>query len=218
MLAPALLLAGLVAAYAPPASALRSSSPECEHQATSNPAAGVVYANNWLLAGGGLPARLCLAEAYANSSRWEAAAEAWEAGAREAERIAPDQRLPALSLAATAWLRVDQPARARTALDGALAIPGLAGVARGEVLLDRAFAHAALGDDKAARADVDAALGLMPNRAAPLHLSALLAVREGQDERARRDIAEAQRLDPSPALAAEAARITAALAGTAKAR
>ena len=175
--------------------------------------AGVEAANAQLLAGGGTPARLCLAEAYATAGRWAAAADAWEIAAREVEGAADDRAAASLAAAANAWTQAEQPARARAALDRALAFPALAGAGRGEALLDRAFSHVALNDPVRARADVDAALGLLAAKAPALHLSALLAVGEGQDERARRDIAEAQRLDPAnPALAAEAARIAAAVA------
>ena len=93
--------------------------------------------------------------------------------------------------AGNAWLAASEPAKARVALDAALASGGLTGLQRGEAQLDRARALVALGQPAAARADLDAALKAASEDPLAWLLSATLARRMGDLPRAQADIAEA---------------------------
>lgn len=85
------------------------------------------------------------------------------------------------------WLEAGEAGRARVALDRALSQP-LPRAAQGELRLHRARADAALNDPAAARADLDAAVALLPGDPVPLVLSASFARRTGDFERASRDL------------------------------
>ena len=154
----------------------------------------------WRAQGGGFRARRCLGVAYANQERWSAAASAFDDAAREAE-IAHDAHAPDIwAQAGNAWLAAGDPAKARAALDAALASGGLTGLALGEAQLDRARARYAGHDAEGARADIDRALATdAANDPLAWLLSATLA-RLGSDlKRAKTDIDEALRRSPDDA-------------------
>jgi tetratricopeptide (TPR) repeat protein len=183
----------------------------CTALIRTDPAKAVAEADSWRLANGGLPARQCLGMAYAAQERWGPAAMAFEQAARDAE-IQRDGRASTLWVqAANASLAGDDPAKARTSFDRALALPVMSDPMRGEAYLDRARAGVALGDLAGARADLDKALGLVPADPLGWLLSANLALRQNDMARAQGHIAEAVRLAPDdPAVAYEAGNVAAA--------
>ena len=148
-------------------------------------------AEAWRTAGGGWQARQCLGLALAAQARFVAAAEAFTEAARGAETARSDRAAGLWAQAGNAWLAAAEPAKARTALDAALASGTLAGLDRGEALLDRARALVAAGETTQARADLDAALKVAGDDPLAWLLSATLARRGGDLPRAKADIAEA---------------------------
>lgn len=169
----------------------------CTATARSDPAKAVQVANAWRVRGGGVAARQCLGLAYAGQERWGPAAEAFEAAAREAGGN------PAVgdlwTQAGNAWLAADDGAKARAALDAAIATGALSDELRGEAYLDRARAGVALGDLPGARNDLNQGLTLVARDPFAWYLSAALAVREGNMDKARADIAKAVELAPDDA-------------------
>jgi tetratricopeptide (TPR) repeat protein len=185
----------------------------CADIAASNPAEGASAASSWRLSGGGFLARQCLGFAYAAGGNYAGAAGAFEEAAREAE-VAKDARSATFwSQAGNAWLAAGDAAKARTALDAALAGGALTGLALGEAHLDRARALVAANEPARARTDLDAAL--VHAKADPLAwlLSATLARRSGDLPRAQKDIAEALTRAPDDASVQLEAGNIAALAG-----
>lgn len=174
-------------------------------------AKAVAEADAWRIAGGGLPARQCLGLAYVAQERWAPAAVAFEQAAKEAE-IQRDGRAATLWVqAGNAALAGGEAARARGLFDRALALPSLSPAMRGEAHIDRARAQVAVGYLPAARADLDAALKLVPADPLGWLLSANLARRQKDAPRARKDITQALRLAPDDAAVAyEAGNVAAA--------
>ncbi len=180
----------------------------CVALAGKDAAAAVKLADEWRVAGGGLPAQQCLGLAYVAQERWAPAAIAFEQAAKEAE-LRGDGRAATLWVqAGNASLAGDDPATARAALTRALALPVLSDPMRGEAMLDRARAAVASNDLPPARTDLDAALELVPADPMAWLLSAALARRQNDAARAVKDIAEARRLAPGDeTVADEQARI-----------
>ena len=163
----------------------------CIAQIATDPAAARAAAAEWRMEGGGWFARQCAGMAYARQASWPAAAAEFDAAARAAE-AGHDARAPTYwAQAGNAWLAAAEPAKARVALDAALASGGLAGLQRGEAQLDRARALVALDQLAAARGDLDAALKDAPDDPLAWLLSATLARRTGDLPRAKADVAEA---------------------------
>jgi tetratricopeptide (TPR) repeat protein len=106
------------------------------------------------------------------------------------------------------WIAADQPARAATALDKALALPGLTGAQRGEALLDRARAAEAQNDLKTARAKLDEASATVSADPFYWYFSTALAIREKDLATAQSAIGKALALAPSdPAILFEAGHV-----------
>lgn len=182
--------------------------PRCADRIPADPAAAAQQANAWHARGGGALARQCAALAYAAQDKWAEAALAFEQAARESNA---QERLAAANLwvqSGNARLAAGEARAAIAAFDRALVEGLLNGPAKGEVRLDRARANVAAGDLTAARADLDEALRLVPEDPLAWLLSASLARRSNQLERAQVDIAEAARRSPDDAtVALEAGRI-----------
>lgn len=157
--------------------------------------------------------RACLGLALAGQSRFAEAASAFEEAARVSELARDGAAARYWAQAGNAWLAGEQPAKARAALDAALAAGTLQGLDRGEAALDRARALVATGDSKAARADLDLALADAADDPLAWLLSATLARRTGDLERARSDIAQALRRSPDDAQVQLEAGNIAALGG-----
>jgi len=196
-----------------PASAEETRFNHCIDLATGDPATAEHEATSWRLQGGGFLARQCLGVAYATELRWPAAAAEFEAAANAAE-IARDARAAKYwAQAGNAWLAGGEPARARTALNAALAPATLVGLQRGEAELDRARAAVAAGDTAAARSDIDHALVDAVDDPLAWLLSATLARRMHDLPRAQHDIAETLRRAGDDASAQLEAGNIAALSG-----
>ncbi|MGQ0559221.1 MAG: tetratricopeptide repeat protein [Sphingosinicella sp.] len=159
----------------------------------SDAARAVSSAEEWRLAGGGVPARQCLGLAYVRLERWAEAAAVFAQAAAEAQGVA---KADLHAQAGNAWLAAGEAAQAEAALSAALVVRGLAETARGEAHVDRARARVALGNVSGARSDLDAAVRLAPGNATAWYLSAELARRAGDAARARTDSATALRLAP----------------------
>ncbi|WP_419808743.1 tetratricopeptide repeat protein [Sphingomonas sp.] len=156
-------------------------------------------------------ARRCEAMTMAGGAHWREAAAAFEAAAAEVE---PAKSAPLWAQAGNAWLAAGDAARAGTALDTALVrSEGLTGFDRGELLLDRARAAVAGGDQDGARRVLDQAVAAVPADPLVWLLSATLARRMGDPARSARDIAEALRLSPDDAAVQVEGGNIAALAG-----
>ena len=185
----------------------------CATLAETDPARALDEASTWRLAGGGVLARQCEGLAYVTQKRWAPAAVAFEAAAREAD-IKADGRAAILWVqAGNAALAGNDPAKAATYFDGALARGQLTGEALGEAHLDRARARAALGNLNGARADLDLATKLVPADPLGWLLSATLARKMNNLSRAQADIAEAAKRSPDDASVALEAGNIAALSG-----
>lgn len=171
----------------------------CVELARTTPRDAEIESTRWRIAGGGYLARQCLGIAYANEARWEAAADEFTAAAEAAE-VAHDARAAQFwAQAGNSALASGNGARARAALDAAIAAATLKGLALGEAYFDRGRAFVVLGDLPAARADIDRAI--VHARADPLVWlgSAALARRMGDQRRAKADIARAHDLAPDDA-------------------
>jgi tetratricopeptide (TPR) repeat protein len=194
-------------------------SQSCADQIKADPAKAAAVADAWYGRGGGALARQCAALAYVALGRWSEAALSFEQAAREAERA---QQVAAANLwvqAGNARLAAGEPAAAITSLDAALLTGMLSGPMKGEARLDRARANVAAGDLAVARTDLDEALKLVPEDPLAWLLSASLARRMGQMERAQVEIAEASKRSPDDAsVALEAGRIALAVGAPAAAR
>lgn len=188
-----LLLLAVQTAAGPP-SPVRERWDVCVDTATGDPAAGIAEADRWKLAGGGFLAEQCRGLAYAKAERWVSAAGAFEAAAREAE-VARDVRAGKYwAQAGNAWLAAKDAAKARGALDAALATGNLSGLELGEAHLDRARARVAANDRQGARQDLDRAV--VEAAADPMAwlLSATLARRMDDVPLAQKHIARALEL------------------------
>ena len=165
----------------------------------TDPAAARAEAARWRDAGGRFRADECAGLANAKDAAWPEAATAFEGAARDAAIVHDFHAASYWAEAGNAWLAAGEPAKARGAIDQAIAIGTLAGLALGEAQLDHARASVALGDLPVARTDID---GALTNAAAdPLAwlLSATLARRMGDLPRAHKDIAQALKLSSDDA-------------------
>jgi tetratricopeptide (TPR) repeat protein len=206
-----LLLA--VAASASPVPPAPTPFAECIALVDKDPVKAIDYASAWRLRGGDLDARQCLGLAFAAQQRWAAAAVAFEQAAQEAEKLHAPRSGQLWMQAGNASLAGGDFPKARLAFDAALAGGQLRGADQGEAHLDRARAAVAVKDSKAARADLDAAIKLVPEDALAWLLSATLARRDGDLARALADIAEAAKRSPDDASVAFEAGNIAALSG-----
>lgn len=204
MILASLLLFAQVAAPAPmppqqTAAAQEAAFDACVDLAVADPDKGLAQASAWRLAGGTFLARQCEGMAYATKRGFPAAAAAFEEAARGAE-VARDKRSAQYwAQAGNAWLAAGDAAKAKVALDAALAAGTLTGLPLGETFLDRARAQVAAGQLVPARADIDRALETADADPLAWLLSATLARRTGELPRARTDIARALTLSADDA-------------------
>ncbi len=197
----------------------QTTSDSCIAAVRADPVAAVETARQWASGGGGALARQCLGLAYAAQERWADAAAAFEQAAGETK---PGEELAAANLwvqAGNARLAAGEARPAVAAFDKALVSGRLAGPAKGEIRLDRARANVLAGDAGSARTDLDEALKLAPEDPLAWLLSASLARRMDQLDRAQAEIAEAAKRSPDDAaVALEAGRIALAAGATGAAR
>jgi tetratricopeptide (TPR) repeat protein len=207
----ALLLAAAPIAEMPGGDAARFAA--CAQMTKDNPKQALIEAQSWAARSTDVPARHCLALAYAVNESWLSAAVAFEQAANTADSNHDGRAVSLWAQAGNAALAGDDPMRARSYLDHALNSRALAGQMRGEALLDRARADVAINDLATARIDLDAGLAFVPEDPFAWLLSAALARRQGDLTRATKDIAEASRRAPDDAdVSDEIAAIAAAKA------
>lgn len=172
------------------------------------PATAAGQAKAWLSSGGGIMAAQCLGLAYAALERWPDAGAAFEAAAKDATARDDKRRGDLWVQAGNAWLAAGDAARAKTALEAALATKLLGPALEGEVHLDLARAAVARNDVTLARSEIDKGLKLVPDDAFAWYLSAALARRAGDLPRAQEHIAKAVALAADdPAILLEAGNI-----------
>jgi tetratricopeptide (TPR) repeat protein len=183
----------------------------CSALVRTNPAQAVTEGEAWAEAAKSVPARHCLGLAYAAADRWTPATETFAQAAAQAQAEQDGRAATLWSQAGNAALAGDDPKRAITLLDKALALPAQPALVEGEAWVDRARADFATGDMAAARVDLDRGLKLVPQDPFPWLLSATLARRQNDIPRAETDIARALTLAADdPAVQLEAGNIAAA--------
>lgn len=158
----------------------------------------------------------CRGVALASQDDYAGAATAFTAAARNAELAKEARAADYWAQAGNAWLAAGDAAKARAALDAALAAGTLTDLNRGEAYLDRARALVATGDMKAARVDLDLAVKDAADDPLAWLLSATLARRMGDLPRAKLDIAQALRRSADDASVQLEAGNIAAAAGEAE--
>lgn len=172
----------------------------CLDVATGDPAAGVRFARDWAVDGGGFSAEQCRGFAEARAERWDAAAGAFDAAATEAQKAGSARDAARLwAQAGNAALAGGKAQQARGYFDAALGHGLPDGIAKGEIYLDRARALVMADDMAGARADLDLALQQAGEDPLAWLLSATLARRQDDLDRARRDIGEAKKRAPDDA-------------------
>jgi tetratricopeptide (TPR) repeat protein len=160
----------------------------CVAQARTDPAGAEQVARTLGRAG-----EACRGVALTGQDDFSGAAIALTAAARNAELAKEARAADYWAQAGNAWLAAGDAAKARAALDAALAAGTLTDLNRGEAYLDRARALVATGDMKAARVDLDLATKDAADDPLAWLLSATLARRMGDLPRAKLDIAQALR-------------------------
>lgn len=126
----------------------------------------------------------------------EAAAQAFEQAAQAVDSSNAEQS-KLLAAAGNSWIAAGQPGKAALALDKALAGSGLEAEQRGEALLDRARAAEEQNDLKTARAKLDEAQATIADDPFYWYFSAALAIREGDQAKAKSSIGQALTLAPA---------------------
>jgi len=172
----------------------------CLDVATGDAAAGITFAQDWALDGGGFSAGQCLGFANAQGENWPQAVKAFDEAALSAQKEgAPMDAARLWSQAGNAALAGGEARKALGFLDAALGSGLPDDIAKGEIYLDRARAQVALDQPAKARPDIDAALKLAAADPLAWLLSATLARRMDDLKRARHDIDEAKRRSPDDA-------------------
>jgi len=137
----------------------RSEYEACLALADENPAEAYRSGLAWYKAGGGLPARHCVAVALVGLGDHEAAATRFETLARELPENQVDLRAEMLGHAGQAWLLAGRPVRASQVQAAAIALRP----ADPTLLVDRAVSLMTAKRHAAAIADLSQALGLAPD-------------------------------------------------------
>lgn len=199
MILPALMLVAAVPAV--PAGSGSATAPSrdaeryalCLADAGSKPAATIVEATKWLGAGGGVPARHCLALAYLADRQYGPATQALDTAARAAE-AAHDPHVAELwgQAGNAALLGGKMQAAYGYFTTGIAAAPGDP-AGRAQLSIDRARALVELKRLAEARADLDTATRLDPAPALGWLLRATLARRQGDLVAAEASLLEATR-------------------------
>ncbi len=222
MILPALLLAAAL-----PSAATADTEADryglCLAAAASEPAATIAEATKWLGAGGGVPARHCLALAYLADRQYGPATSALDAAARAAEAAHYPHVAELWGQAGNAALLGGKAAEAAGYFTTALATVGIDPRGRAALSLDRARALVELNRLGEARADLDAATRLAPEAPLGWLLRATLARRQGDLKTAEASLLEATRRTPEdapeyPDVTLEAGNIAAAQGKLALAR
>ena len=165
----------------------------CLSKAYSTPSEAYEDAIIWRKEGGAGPARHCLAMALLGLQAYEDAAAQLEALAYAPDIGDENLRTEVLEQSGEAWLQAEKPEDALRVLSRALENDK----ANATVYTNRARAFKALGNIKAAKADLDTALRLRPDNALALRLRAAVLLKQNDLSGARRDIEAALRKEPS---------------------
>ncbi|MDP6353035.1 MAG: tetratricopeptide repeat protein [Alphaproteobacteria bacterium] len=193
------LVAALIAALMAAPGAGAADEPDryknCVLLVTVRPAAALVRPLAWGDAGGGVPARHCIALALQALGDYRAAARGFHRLAVELDHAPAEIGAKLYAQAGNAWLRANQPKTARVAFDQALKLTP----EDPDLLIDRALAYADIKDYRAAIEDLDAAIRHAPERADVWVLRATAYRRLGEGDQAGADIAEALARDPANA-------------------
>lgn len=162
-------------------------------------------------AGGGVPARHCLALAYAKQGNYAEAATALAATANAAEGEADPHVAELWGQAGNAALQAGQPQLALGCFGSGIAASGMKPARTVPLLIDRARAAVELHRDAEARTDLERATRLDPASAEAWLLRATLARRDHDLPAAERFILQAGTIAPGDAdVGVEAANIAAA--------
>ena len=201
MILPALLLAVAAPAAAPSAVADGEADRYrlCLDAAASAPAATIAEATRWLGAGGGVPARHCLALAYLADRQYSPATQTLDAAARAAEAAHDPHVAELWGQAGNAALLGGKPADANRYFTTGIAAAARDPAGRAQLSIDRARALVALNRLDEAGADLDAATRLAPDVALGWLLRATLARRQGDLKTAEASLLEATRRTPEAA-------------------
>ena len=205
----------------------------CMAESSATPGAALADAENWVRAGGGVPAEHCAALALFNLKRYAEAGTRLDKIAGGPAKLDVEFRVALFNQAGNAWLVAGDGARAVQSFSGALALSAndadlYADLARAqamrrnwhEVDLDlnaalqlsprrpdllvlRASARRALKRYEDAKIDIEAALKIKPGDGSALVERGLLRRQLGDIGGARRDFQAAQKAGPG-AIAAEA--------------
>lgn len=159
----------------------------CMTQAETAPMAALIEAEQWEIEGGGNLARECAATALANSGEHGVAAGRFEALARELAEVDPDYAAGLYREAARLWLSADAPQRAVWVLEAAAAIVA----PDPQLLIQRARARGATGDQWGALDDLYQASALAPERPDLLALQADVLLRLNLTDLAIHDLTRA---------------------------
>lgn len=193
----ALLLVQALAAATPAAPTLtvgqtadRSRLETCIAAVDKDADAGYETARQWI-------AEAHVREAYVCSAIADMARAKPALAARQFESLAIDgpddaDKANMLSRAGNAWLLARDPSRAKAAFDRAVALTPK----DPDLLIDRARAHAMLGQWRATEEDLSAALDARPKDPLALRLRADARVRQGAFELAEKDASDAVAADP----------------------
>ncbi|WP_164118361.1 tetratricopeptide repeat protein [Sphingorhabdus sp. Alg239-R122] len=180
----------------------------CMDKAVEDPSSAIIEANIWMGEGGSFHARHCIAFAYSRQQNWNLATAEFEKAAREAAGINDPRAGNLWAQAGNAALAGGNALRAISFFDTALARSDLSDAKRGEIHLDKARALVAQGLADNAAAEFARVHELVPEDPLGWLLSATLARRQGNLERALADITVAATLAPQDAdIALEAGNI-----------
>jgi tetratricopeptide (TPR) repeat protein len=216
-LLPLMLVALVAAAPRPPLEAQRYR--ECLDLARSDPAAAIDKATQWRGAGGGVPARHCLALAQGQKSDFAGAAVTLVGAAQAAEAEGDPHAADLWGQAGNAAMLAKQTAVAITDFGAGIAVAGTEPVRLAALLTDRAGALVEANRTTEAKADLARATALDPSASAGWLLRATLERRLGDLPAAERAILEAAKREPSdPDVALEAGNIAGAQGRTDLAR
>lgn len=139
---------------------------QCLSKAASRPADAQAEAESWSKRGGGPAALHCLGVAQVNAGQADIGAATLGRAADAYQRTggAPLRTAQIWAQSGNAWLLAGAPEKAFAALSRAIEMQATDGAARGDSLVDRARATAALGDWSAAARDLGVAAALLPRR------------------------------------------------------
>jgi len=166
---------------------------DCLAHAARAPADAFEEALAWASGGGAEPAQHCAAVALFHNGQLEAAAYRLQQLAIDMRLFAPELRAEVLAQAGRAWLDARNPARAAAAFSTALELAP----AQIELWIDRAEAHAAAADYRAAIDDLNHAATLDAGRADIFAFRAAAYRLVGLLDLAFEDAERAVRMDPN---------------------